>query len=150
MAKVAADAIQLVGLKEFRAAIVATEGGIPAQVRIALNEAMALVVGRAKSLTPVRTGAGRGTIKASSTANYARISEGGSSAPYMGFLDYGNKVRSGHGVGRGDSQDRPFIPTGRILYPAFRAERTATLDLVNGSLVKLARAQGLAVTTGGV
>lgn len=148
MAKVAADAIQIVGLKEFRAAVGATAGGIPAQVRVALNEAMALVVNNAKGRTPARTGAARGTIKASSTANYARISEGGSSAPYMGFLDYGNKVRSGHGVGRGDSQRRPFTPTGRILYPAFAAERSATLDLVNGSLAKLARSHGLAVTSG--
>lgn len=149
MAKVAVDAIQIVGLKEFRAAVLATETGIPSSVRIALNEAVALVVTNAKGRTPVRSGAARSTIKASSTANYARVSEGGSGAPYMGFLDYGNKVRSGHGVGRGDSQERPFIPTGRILYPAFSAERTSTIGLVNGSLVKLARQHGLEVSSGG-
>lgn len=140
--RVAADAIQIQGLKEFRAAILATEAGMTGAVRIALNEAVALVVTNAKGRAPVRTGAARNTIKASSTGNYARVSEGGGSVAYMGWLDYGGKV------GIHKSVDRPFIPTGRILYPAFRAERTATLDLVNGSIAKLARSHGLAVSGG--
>lgn len=151
MAKVASGAIQIQGLYEFKAAIAAVDEGIKGAVRIALNEAVAVVVNAAKGKTPVKTGAARASIKASSTANYARISGGGSGVPYFGFLDYGNRVHGGRGkVGKWDQVPRPFDPEGRILYPAFRQERTETISLVNQSLVDLARKHGLEVTTNGI
>jgi HK97 gp10 family phage protein len=146
MAKVAADAVHVEGLKEFLAKIKALEVATPTKVvRTALNSAAALVVADAQRRAPSRSGALKASIRASSTPTFARVSEGSAAVPYAGFIDYGNKVRSGRGVGRGDSQARPFIRTGRVLYPAFRAQRESVITQLNTTLRDAIKSVGLGV-----
>lgn len=145
MAKVAVDAIQIVGLREFRLAIKNIDEGVPVMIRHALNKAAEVVLVDARGRTPSRSGRARRSERVSSTQQYARISAGGSQAPYFGALDYGNKRHSGHGVGRGDSGGLPFIPTGRILYPAFQNQRVHVSAIIGDELTALVRKNGLSV-----
>jgi HK97 gp10 family phage protein len=147
MATVARDAIRIEGLKEFLARMKAAEQAVPNKVmRTAFNSAASLVAEDARRRAPVRTGALQSSIVASSTATYARVSGGSSSVPYFGFIDYGNRVHGGRGkVGRRDSNPRPFIRTGRILYPAFRAQRESVITMTSTALRNGLKSVGLVV-----
>lgn len=148
MAIVAADAIRIEGLREFLHSMQALEVEAPrAVIRKSLNAAADLVVRDARTRAPSRSGALRASIHATSTANYARVSEGSSKVPYAGFIDYGGTVgRLRKQAGRRNTARnavRPFIRTGRILYPAFRAQRDGVIVAMNTTLKQAVTAVGL-------
>lgn len=155
MVMVAADAVRVEGLREFLASMQRLEVEAPrAVLRTSLNSAAALVVADAKRRAPVRKGKLRDSIRASSTATYARVSEGSARVPYAGFIDYGGTVgRARKTVAHERARaagtarhlaTRPFIRTGRILYPAFRAQRDGVIAAMNQSLRDAVHSVGLA------
>lgn len=138
-----AGLIVVTGLKEFRQAIKAVDDENPKRLKAGFNKAAAVVAQAAKVRTPKRSGAAAGSIRVASNTTAAQVRAGGAAAPYFGFLDYGNKPHQGHGVGPKDSHPRKFIPTGRILYPAFYANRVRVTDIIAGELRGLMRENGL-------
>lgn len=70
-------------------------------------------VNLAKSKVPRVSGRGAGTYRATTGADGAEIHFGGSTAPYVPWLEFGGKAgRSG--------ATRPYVPGGRYLYPSLR------------------------------
>lgn len=141
----AAASIRVEGLRELQQALRNLDGQTQKQIRVALNKAAEIVAAEARRRAPARSGDLRRSVRVSSDQRSAGISMGSASVPYAGFIDYGNKVGSGHGVGRKDSQDRPFIPTGRVMYPAFLAERDAVQEALEQALVDLVKQSGLSL-----
>jgi hypothetical protein len=148
VAIIAENAIKIEGMKQWLASMQALEVEAPrAIIRKSLNTASELVVQDAKRRAPARSGALRNSIRATATANYARISEGSARVPYAGFIDYGGTVgRLRKQPGRKNTArnaTRPFIRTGRILYPAFRAQRDGVIVAMNRELRDAVHSVGL-------
>ncbi len=137
------------GLIELQRALKAIDGQAQRELRIVLNQIAEVVAQDARRRAPVRSGRLRSSIRALSQQRAAIVAEGGAKVPYAGFIDYGNKVGTGAGVGRSDSQRRPFISTGRILYPAFLARRATIVEDMRKGLTALAERNGLKVNGGG-
>lgn len=166
-ARVADDAIRVTGLKEFLSKMQTLQVEAPRKVsRVALNSVAELVVQDAQRRAPARTGKLRASIRASSTATLVRVSEGSSKVPYAGFIDYGGTVgrlRTGNFAAvRGTEAAtihararaartarffavRPFIRTGRILYPAYRAQKAGIPVAMNKALRDAAKSVGIEV-----
>lgn len=154
MAVVAENAVKIEGLREWLASMQRLEVEAPRKiVRDTLNRAADLVVQAARMRAPVKTGHLRESIRATSTVNYARVSEGNARVPYAGFIDYGGTVgrarktvahqRAIAGRTASHRATRPFIKTGRILYPAFQAERLSVITAMNTTLREAVHAVGL-------
>lgn len=104
-----------------------------------------IVAKKAQTKVPVRTGRAKSSVRAVALTGGGAIRGGGAKVPYYGFLDFGNKIKSGAGVGRGDTQPRPFIARGRFIYPSLDEEFDRVIDTYQTMLVNLMRAAGLTV-----
>lgn len=95
-----------------------------------------MVAREAASMVPRDSGAAAASLSASATHTGARVSFGGSTAPYYPWLDFGGTVGRGHkrGVPWSGSVGRPFIVGGRYVYPTIEANRDeieqAALDAI--------------------
>lgn len=138
------EQIHIEGLIPLQRALKAIDGEAQKELRLVLNEAAEIVVKGAKRRAPVKSGRLAKTIKAQSQQRAAVVS---GNTPYFGFIDYGNVTHGGRrAVGPGDSQVRPFIKTGRILYPAFLAQEKNIQKLLQIRLDALIEKHGLDVT----
>lgn len=138
--------VRVDGLIELQRSLKAIDGEAQKELRVVLNKSAEIVAAAARLRAPVRSGKLRASIRVSSQQRSAGISEGKANVPYAGFIDYGNKVHSGAGVGRGDSQRREFIPTGRIMYPAFLEKRDLVMETLTKDMAALIEKHGLDVT----
>lgn len=143
------DAIQIRGLAEFKAVVRAMDANTPKQMKNALNGVAKIVVVGARVRTPVKSGRLRGSIRAASTPTRAQIRMGSGTVRYAGFIDYGGKAgpranTQGHQV-----RGRPFIRTGRIMYPAFIQQRPLIEAELRKALIAVATTSGAAITHGG-
>lgn len=149
--------LKVTGLRDFQAALRAMDGESQKMIRQALNESADLVVEAAQRRAPVRTGRLRNSIRAASTQRLAQVKEGGAFVPYAGFIDYGGTVgrarntrerRRARREGRASvGAVRKFIPTGRILYPAFLSQEKQINAQMQASLLRLAKGAGVAVNS---
>lgn len=131
------DAVQIAGLAEFRRSLRALGPAAPKALRVAGNQAAALVVDTARPRVPTRSGRAAKSIKARSTQSAVKIASGGRTAPYMPWLDYGGKV------GRNDTAKRPFVADGRYVYPAYHAVKGQFEGLLRTALQTIADEAGL-------
>lgn len=129
--------IAVQGLREFNRSLRRLDSEAPKGLRLALNGVAAFVVGKIAPTIPRRKGKARASLKVASTRTAARIRVGGSKAPYFPWLDYGGKT------GRNRSVSRPFIKTGRYVYPGLARHRPEVAALVQEALEDLARDAGL-------
>lgn len=134
-----ADAIRVQGLAEFQRNLKKIDSDLPKALRVALNEAADVVVGYAKPRVPKRSGRAAASIKARSTQKAVRIAAGGSRAPYFPWLDFGGRV------GRKRSVKRAFLPEGRYLYAGYYARQKEFVEILERSLVDVARKAGVEV-----
>lgn len=158
MANVASNAIKVEGLRDFLESMRVAHTGASGMVKDSLNESAAIVVKYAKANAPVRSGKLQHSIRALSTGREARVAGGGAKVPYFGFIDYGGTVgryRRGaiHQAARSANKARffavrPFIKTGRILYPAFDAHRAEVDQALQTGLANLMSKAGVAVDGG--
>jgi hypothetical protein len=132
------DPIKISGLSPFRAGLGRMEAGTEGALRRAQTAAADVVVATAARRVPTYTGAARRSLRAVS----GKVTGGGPSAPYFGWLDYGGK-RPGRGGGQAS---RPWIARGRFIYPALTSEDEEITDLLAGQLADLARDAGLEVS----
>ncbi len=151
--------IQVDGFKEFRAQLKAMDAGTPKMIKDVFVKAAELVQVQAVKRAPVRTGALRASIRVASTTTMAQIREGSSAVPYAGFIDYGGtvgrarysaayKARKRAGTAH-IRAPRVFIPTGRIMYPAFLAVEVQVREVASAGLIQLAERYGMVVTRNG-
>lgn len=136
------EAIRIAGLREFNRSLKALDSDLPKAVRLAFNAAADSVIDEARPHVPKRTGRAARSMRAQSTRTAARVTAGGSRAPYYPWLDFG-----GH-VGRKRSVARAFSPDGRYLFPAYFRLRDSGefVDIMSKALADVARSAGLEVT----
>jgi hypothetical protein len=132
--------IDIVGLKELQKSLRDMDANLPKKIRIALNSASELVISYAKPKIPHKTGRAAGSLKVRSSQRAARIAAGGNRAPWCPWLD------SGGAVGRHDSVKRPFLKTGRYIYPGLEHNREEITDVMGKALTALATEAGFEVT----
>lgn len=138
------DLITIKGLNEFTKSLKKMDADLPKAVRLAGNKAADLIVTEARPRVPLGPGRGghaRSSVKAKSTRTAARVSGGGKRYPYYGWLDFGGRV------GRNRSVNRPFLKDGRYIWRAFANNRDKIVDVLESSLVDIAKDAGLDVTT---
>lgn len=131
------EVIEIKGIKELNRRLRKMDKDLPKALRLAGNSAADVIVGQAKPLVPRRSGRAAGTIKAASTRTAARISAGGSKAPYYPWLDFGGRV------GINKSVSRPFLKEGRFIWKAYADNRRKVEETLEGELVKVAKSAGL-------
>lgn len=110
--------IERSGLREFQGSCAAAPGESAKMVREVENDAAELVVGNAGPRIPFRSGNARRSLRAVS----GRITAGGPGAEYYPWLDFGGNTGPGRTGPRTGAVVRPFITSGRYLYPALVAE----------------------------
>lgn len=135
-----AEPIKIEGLSKFTRELKALDAAVPKMQRVALNQAVEIVLGYARPRVPKRSGRAAASLKARSTATSVRVAAGGSRAPYYPWLDFGGRV------GRNKSVRRPFIGDGRYIYPALEAKRAEFVAAMQEALVGAAESAGLEVT----
>lgn len=141
------DPIKIIGLREFQTALKEMGDDLPRRIRVALNSVAETVLGGARRRVPSRTGRARASLKVSSSQREARIKGGAARVPYYGWLDFGGRVGRGRTGPNTGSVRRPFIQSGRYMYPAYSANRDSIHKALEQVLVDLAEDAGLEVTT---
>lgn len=166
-----AGAVGVTGMKEFLASMKVLDAEAPKALRAEMKTAAEVVVLEARRRVPHRyknTGRLEGSIRAYATARGAGVREGNNtSVPYAGFVDYGGTVgraRTGnirlntngqvHARARAARTARhfavrPYIKTGRIMYPAFEAKRGQVLEMAGDAMFRAAKKSGLEVHISG-
>lgn len=107
---------------------------IPAKIREANLEAAEIVAADARNRAPVRTGALRGTIRATGQQSAGVVREGSSRVPYAGFIDYGGTITP-----KGAPVRREYRSGGRIVYPALQAKRNTIIEIYEKRLQEATR-----------
>lgn len=133
------EPIKVTGLRDFQKALRDMDSDLPKQLRVALNSVAETVAGGARRRIPSRTGAARNSLKVASSQREARIKGGSAKAPYYPWVDFGGRV------GRHKSVSRPFVKSGRYMYPSYSANRASVLSALEQVLVDLAESNGLEV-----
>lgn len=136
----AVEPIRVEGLKAFSRGLRKVDKDLPKVLRLANNEGADIVAVTTRRIMRKRSGRAAQSVKTSSTRTAAKVSEGGNKAPYAGWLDFGGRV------GRRHSVRRPFIKSGRYLYPSWEKKRPEVLTGLERSLVSAFRAAGLDVS----
>jgi hypothetical protein len=85
--------------------------------------------------TPRRSGRAAGSVRARASKRGASV-EGGADVPYFGWLDFGGAV------GRNHSVERPYIATGRYVFPAFDAAEKDIEGAVGDGMEAAAKGAG--------
>src|ERR1044072_2323281 len=125
------EASKITGLDEFRKLLRKLDRDLPKGLRLASNEAAAIVVDYAQKHVPRRTGRAARAIRASSTRRQARVTGGRAPLAYSPGLDFGGRV------GRKRSVRRPFVPAGRYIYPGLGENRDKIAEALIGALARL-------------
>lgn len=137
------DAIKIDGLTQFAKRIKQVDTELPKMLRKTLNVVAGVVVDATRPNIPSRSGKARASVKAASLRDAVRVKAGGTKAPWYPWLDYG-----GEGRIKGRPPKRPFIKSGRYLYPAYFKKRDSgeLLELANKGLLEVVEAAGLEVS----
>lgn len=135
--------VEIHGLRELAGAFKKVDSTLPKQMRIQFLGVAKQVVADARQDVPSRSGTAAGSIVPRAGQAGAGIAEGGSRAEYAPWLDFGGKV------GRKHSVSRPFIRTGRFIYPAIEQNRREILEAADLA-VKLVSEQAGFNTKGGL
>lgn len=128
--------VAIQGLSELKSALRELEGKVPKELAAGMKAIALEIVPKVQAKMPFRLGNARKAVKASGTQRGASIKIGGDKALYGPWLDFGGAV------GRRKSIKRPFIQTGRYLYPTIAEEHGATIKAVDKLVEELATRAG--------
>ncbi len=103
------------GLSETRRNLKRVDIELPKQLGKELKAVAEIVVTDAKSRTPVRSGRARDSLRVTGGAT-VYINGGKAAVPYYAWLDFGGNLTAVGG--RRNTQIRPFLKRGRLIYPA--------------------------------
>lgn len=132
-----ADMIRIEGLRDFQAALRKMDGESQKQIRLVLNDSIDIIATGARRLVPSRTGRARASIKTQSSQREARIKAGSAKAPYYPWLDFGGSV------GRSNSINRPFLKSGRYIYPTYERRKPWFIERMQEGLDDLIKSAGM-------
>lgn len=137
-------------MREFLASLKALDAEAGKALRVEFKEAAEIVAADARRRAPKRSGRLQRSIRAYGTQRGAGIREGKASVEYAGYIDFGNKPNVGRAPRHQErSHAYPFIKTGRIMYPAYYANRDRVRAMVGDALFRVARKVGLEVSVRG-
>lgn len=126
--------VDVVGMKALRKDINRLTTDISGPLYKALSaagkRAVEPVAVRARSSVPHVSGDLAGTIRSGGTRTGGNVRMGKAAIPYAGFVEFGGTRPQGPT----DRAARPFIPTGRYLFPAAYTEQPAVTSLYNDEL----------------
>lgn len=134
--------IKIQGLREFQAALKAMDGESQKKLKVALDNVSEVVAAGAARRVPRRTGKAAASLRAQSSQREAKVVGGSKKVPYYGWLDFGGRV------GKDRSVSRPFVKSGRYLWPTVAANRQPLEKALQKALVELAREAGMEATDG--
>ncbi len=129
--------IKVEGLREFQRALKQADGESQKKLRVILNDVSAVVVTGASRRVPRRSGRAAASLRAQSSQREARVIGGSKKVPYYGWLDFGGRI------GRDKSQRRPFVQSGRYMWPAVAANRQSLEKALQKALIDLAEETGM-------
>jgi phage gpG-like protein len=136
----AANRIEVHGLRELRRALKEAENRSPKELQQANKRSAERVAGAARQRAPIgkaRKGHAAGTlrraIKAQATAGRALVAFGGSRAPYGPVINFGGTIPRFH------SALRTVIPQQEHIYAAIHAERQEVLREYEQALKRIAK-----------
>jgi HK97 gp10 family phage protein len=130
-------AVKVKGLKDLQAALKQTEDGLQKELRVALNKAADLVASGASRRVPVKTGRARASLRAQSSQRESKVVGGSKKASYYGWLEFGGRI------GRDKATRRPFVKSGRYLWPAYVVQRQQVANIIADELGALMERTGL-------
>jgi hypothetical protein len=133
------DPIKIDGLAQFSRNLRKVDAELPKGLRLAANAAADIVVQDIRPEVPRVTGHAQSSVKARSTRTEARVQAGGTKAPYFAWLDWGGKV------GRKHHTARPWVKTGRYLYPAYTKNRDKVREVFVQALIHVVEQAGIDV-----
>jgi len=128
------------GIRDLQKALRQIDRAMAKELAAGLAEAADIVAGAARRKVPVRTGRAAASIKTRKSQRTAALAVGGNKAPYYGWLDFG-----GH-VGRAKSVKRPFLRTGRYIYPTLADKADEVRAKVDEVMARLATDAGFGTT----
>lgn len=120
------DAIQVDGLKEFRAGLKRIDSELPKELRQEFLAIGRRVADDARSDVPRRSGRAAASIKAGVSGNNAYVQGGKKTVPYYGWLDFGGQLPS-KASGKHARTVRKRLKEGRYLYPAITRNRAGII-----------------------
>lgn len=133
------ESIQVAGLKQFSRSLRKINADLPKALRVALNDAVGLIVDDARPRIPRRSGRAANTLKARSTRTEARVQGGSKRVPYFSWLDFGGRV------GRNKSVRRAFLKEGRYIYKSYARTRGEFSKALTNALIAVAKTAGMDV-----
>jgi hypothetical protein len=133
------DAIKIEGLAAFTRNLKKLDTDLPKALRMAFNGCADVVVNDARQSIPTKSGKAKASVKSRSTSTASRVVGGSNKVPYYPWLDFGGKV------GKGGSVRRPFIKHGRYIYNAYFDNQKRYAELVEKSLLDVARQAGVEI-----
>lgn len=136
------EPIKITGLADFSRNLRKLDNDLPKALRVAHNQVAQVVVDWAQPRVPRKSGRAAQSVKARSTRTESRVQGGSTRAPHYAWLDFGGRV------GQKKSVQRPFIKSGRYIYPGLSANYAQIEDLLTRSLLDVARQAGVEVTDG--
>lgn len=140
------ELISMKGLDEFKTGLRKIDSSLPALVKRIADDSAKQVVTKVKPLIPLGPAAHghlRGSVKVASTQTGVRVAYGGSSFPYAPWLDFGGNV------GRKKSVKRPFIKSGRYVWPVYKSLQSKVQNDLRNGLQELADQNGIEINMGG-
>lgn len=142
----AQPSVRVIGLKQLRRDLKRAERvDEMKQLRDGLKAAADVVAQEAKSRIPSRTGAARGSVRATAGGNRAFVVGGKARVPYYGWLDFGSRSpRAGNPRSMGPWAKSGTGPSkGRFIYPAIDAKERQVAELVESALNRALNGLGL-------
>lgn len=133
--------VEVTGIADLQKALRQIDKDLPKELAAGLAGAAEIVADEARPMVPRRSGAAAGSIKVKKQQRGAALAVGGTAAPYFPWLDFGGAV------GRNKSVRRPFIKTGRYIYPALKKKDKQVRARVDEVLEQMAKKAGF--DTGG-
>lgn len=133
------EPVKITGLAEFNRNLRKLDSDLPKVLRLAHNKSAQLIVDWAQPRVARKSGRAAGTVKAKSTRTESRVQGGSRTAPYYPWLDYGGKV------GPKKSVRRPFMKSGRYIYPALSANFDEFSKLLTQNLIDVAKQAGVEI-----
>lgn len=137
--------IRIEGIKELQRSLKAMDGESQKRLRDVFNSAAQVVAEGAAMKVPRETGTARASIRVGSSQREARVKAGSArKAPYYPWLDFGGRV------GKKKSVARPFLKSGRYIFPAFDDRRDFIYQKLQDELIAMLRSVGWdRIDTGG-
>lgn len=117
-------AVEVQGIGQYAKSLRKIDKASAKNLRLALNQAGGVVVDYIKKGMPSKTGGARSTVKAKSTADTVKVSEGSKRRAYVPWLDFGGRVGKRHSV------RRLYIQEGRYLYAAL-SDNTVKAEFIS-------------------